>query len=138
MDIFAQRQHVWIARPTLKVIDQEQSLATVHHAIVHANVRARLLRNFANRLLPMRTLQWAEDDPEPPAPPSEDALALHRVMAENELLRDANKRLEAALRAAGRVLEPYIRAARCAPTRRVPNDGSGLATTPRETAGGAS
>ncbi len=33
VDIFAQRQHVWIARPTLKAIDQEQSLATVHHAI---------------------------------------------------------------------------------------------------------
>jgi hypothetical protein len=31
VDIFAQRQHVWIARPTLKAIDQEQSLATVHH-----------------------------------------------------------------------------------------------------------
>jgi hypothetical protein len=29
VDIFAQRQHVWIARPTLKAIDQEQSLATV-------------------------------------------------------------------------------------------------------------
>jgi hypothetical protein len=33
VDILAQRQHVWIARPTLKAIDQEQSLATVHHAI---------------------------------------------------------------------------------------------------------
>jgi hypothetical protein len=31
MDIFAQRQDFWIARPTLEVIDQEQSLATVHH-----------------------------------------------------------------------------------------------------------
>jgi hypothetical protein len=31
VDIFAQRQHVWIARPTLKAIDQEQSLAAVHH-----------------------------------------------------------------------------------------------------------
>jgi hypothetical protein len=33
VDIFAQRQHVWIARPTLKAVDQEQSLATVHHVI---------------------------------------------------------------------------------------------------------
>jgi hypothetical protein len=33
VDIFAQRQHVWIARPALEAIDQEQSLATVHHAI---------------------------------------------------------------------------------------------------------
>jgi hypothetical protein len=33
VDILAQRQDVWIARPTLKAIDQEQSLATVHHAI---------------------------------------------------------------------------------------------------------
>jgi hypothetical protein len=33
VDIFAQRQDFWIARPTLKAIDQEQSLATVHHAI---------------------------------------------------------------------------------------------------------
>ena len=33
VDILAQRQDFWIARPTLKAIDQEQSLATVHHAI---------------------------------------------------------------------------------------------------------
>jgi hypothetical protein len=33
VDIFAQRQHVWIARPTLKAIDQEQSLATVQHVL---------------------------------------------------------------------------------------------------------
>ena len=32
VDILAQRQHVRVARPTLKAIDQEQSLATVHHA----------------------------------------------------------------------------------------------------------
>src|SRR4029453_14083995 len=31
VDIFEQRQHVWIARPTLKAIDKEQSLAAVHH-----------------------------------------------------------------------------------------------------------
>ena len=37
-------------------------------------------------------------------------LALHRAMTENEMLRSANKRMEAALRTAGRVLEPYIRA----------------------------
>ena len=40
---------------------------------------------------------------------SEDALALHRAMTENEMLRAANKRMEAALRTAGRVLEPYFR-----------------------------
>ena len=33
VDILAQRQHVRVARPTLKAFDQEQSLATVHHAI---------------------------------------------------------------------------------------------------------
>ena len=48
------------------------------------------------------------DAPEP-EPPSEDALALHRAMTENEMLRNANKRLEASLRAAYRVLEPYFR-----------------------------
>ena len=31
--ILAQRQDFWIARPTLKAIDQEQNLATVHLAI---------------------------------------------------------------------------------------------------------
>ena len=31
--MLAQRQHVQVARPTLKAFDQEQSLATVHHAI---------------------------------------------------------------------------------------------------------
>lgn len=35
VDILAQRQDFWIARPTLKAIDQEQSLATVHHAQKH-------------------------------------------------------------------------------------------------------
>ena len=33
VEILAQRQHVRVARPTLKAFDQEQSLATVHHLI---------------------------------------------------------------------------------------------------------
>ena len=41
---------------------------------------------------------------------SEDALALHRALTENEMLRSANRRLTAALRAAGKVLEPYVHA----------------------------
>src|SRR5262245_38189879 len=31
VDSLAQRQHVWVARPTLKAFDQEQSLAAIHH-----------------------------------------------------------------------------------------------------------
>ena len=31
MDILAQRQHLWVARPTLKALNQKQSLAAVHH-----------------------------------------------------------------------------------------------------------
>jgi hypothetical protein len=38
VDIFAQRQHVWIARPTLKAIDQEQSIVAVHHWTVWSSI----------------------------------------------------------------------------------------------------
>jgi hypothetical protein len=43
VDILAQRQHVWIARPTLEAFDQEQSIAPVHHWTIwsHSNRAAR-------------------------------------------------------------------------------------------------
>jgi hypothetical protein len=31
MDILAQRQDFWVARPTLKALNQKQSLAAIHH-----------------------------------------------------------------------------------------------------------
>src|SRR6266540_595734 len=38
VDIFAQRQHVRVARSTLKAIDQEQSIAAVHHWTVWSSI----------------------------------------------------------------------------------------------------
>ena len=64
------------------------------------------------RLLPMSTLPYAgaETEPELPEPePNADALALHRAMIENDMLRAANKRLESTLRIVGKALAPYIR-----------------------------
>jgi hypothetical protein len=40
MDILAQRQDFWVARPTLKALNQKQSLAAVHHCSLWARARA--------------------------------------------------------------------------------------------------
>jgi hypothetical protein len=86
-DILAQRQDFWVARPTLKAVDQEQSIAAVHHwtlrssicgpyfCIIHCGRRAKIRPDEVTALSgpSARTRSPAQNHARPPEPKTSDA-----------------------------------------------------------------